>query len=77
MFRHVPGFKIGGDEGIRTLDPCLAKAMLSQLSHIPTKSLNHTTTVCVGFALGHSLHGYAIIFLYVILLTEAGSNTGA
>ena len=36
MFRHVPVFKSGGDEGIRTLDPCLAKAVLSQLSHIPT-----------------------------------------
>ena len=29
-------FLLGGDEGIRTLDPCLAKAMLSQLSHIPS-----------------------------------------
>jgi hypothetical protein len=29
----------GGDEGIRTLDPCLAKAVLSQLSHIPTSFL--------------------------------------
>jgi hypothetical protein len=29
-------FKLGGDEGIRTLDPYLAKVMLSQLSYIPT-----------------------------------------
>jgi hypothetical protein len=27
--------KIGGDEGIRTLGLCLAKAALSQLSYIP------------------------------------------
>ena len=28
----------GGDEGIRTLGLCLAKAALSQLSHIPRLS---------------------------------------
>jgi hypothetical protein len=27
--------KIGGDEGVRTLDPKLAKLVLSQLSYIP------------------------------------------
>ena len=26
---------LSGDEGARTLDPCLAKAVLSQLSYIP------------------------------------------
>ena len=30
-----PIFEPGGDEGIRTPDPCFAKAVLSQLSYIP------------------------------------------
>ena len=30
------GEKIGGDEGIRTPDPLLAKQVLSQLSYAPT-----------------------------------------
>ena len=32
---EAPNFNSGGDEGIRTPDPLLAKQMLSQLSYIP------------------------------------------
>jgi hypothetical protein len=30
-----PAYSLGGDEGARTLDPRLAKPMLSQLSYVP------------------------------------------
>lgn len=29
------GMCLGGDEGTRTLNPCLAKAVLYQLSYVP------------------------------------------
>ena len=35
--------KSGAGEGIRTLDPCLAKAVLSQLSHIPVYACRDAT----------------------------------
>ena len=30
-----PAVAVGGDEGTRTLNPCLAKAVLCQLSYVP------------------------------------------
>jgi hypothetical protein len=38
---QTPSFacRSGGDEGTRTPDPCLAKAVLSQLSYIPIKAI--------------------------------------
>ena len=35
---RVPYKGISGDEGTRTPNPCLAKAVLSQLSYIPKAS---------------------------------------
>lgn|GEM_PF-4990360 len=34
---------VGGDERIRTADLCLAKAALSQLSHVPTSNTANAT----------------------------------
>ena len=47
----------GGDEGIRTLDPGIANAVLSQLSYIPICQL-YTLPV---YQFPHDSHGYAAL----------------
>ena len=39
----------GGDEGARTLNPCLAKAVLSQLSYVPIGEKGSTTLPRIRF----------------------------
>ena len=45
----------GGDKGIRTLDPLLAKQVLSQLSYTP--AFSRFGFRCVPYALRFRLHG--------------------
>ena len=54
---------IGGDEGIRTLDPLLAGQVLSQLSYTPVKGpsylweiLKDSLCACIFFLLQFLLH---------------------
>ena len=44
-FRCPSGFRLGGDDGIRTHDPLLAGQVLSQLSYTPIFSLGLRSTV--------------------------------
>ena len=52
----------GGDEGIRTPDPCIANALLYQLSHTPKNikliCLCHATAI-VGFAIALLFRSWA------------------
>ena len=51
---HLNAFAFNGDGGIRTLDPLLARQVLSQLSYTPIKSgthlLSHTVSSIVSSA---------------------------
>ncbi len=44
-------FRSSGDEGTRTPGPCLAKAVLSQLSYIPIKAVSYQSSASSLFTL--------------------------
>ena len=44
LFREVLGLPFGGDEQNRTVDPLLARQVLSQLSYTPISEFPHSTT---------------------------------
>ena len=60
MFMHY-----NGDGGIRTLDPLLARQVLSQLSYTPIKSGSHLLSHAVSSIVPSADHVLTVVFVMV------------